>query len=81
VARRLDALPRKEAIDGLTMHAQDAPDSDRIEPAVVNETPDRLRMDAELVRDFANADEARVFPRRRHGSQSSQVPSRAGRRV
>jgi hypothetical protein len=38
-------------------------------------------MDAELVRDFANADEARVFPRRRHGCQSSQVPSRAGRRV
>jgi hypothetical protein len=37
------------------VHAQNAPDTDRVETAVMDETPNRLGMHPELSRDFANA--------------------------
>ena len=48
------------------MHAQDAADADRVEPTVVDQPPDRLGMDAELIRYLANADEPRLSICRRH---------------
>jgi hypothetical protein len=57
VARRLDALERKEAVDGLTMDAEHASNPDGVEPAVVDQPADGLGMHAELVRDLADADE------------------------
>jgi hypothetical protein len=58
--RRLHALPREEAIDGVPMNAQHATDPHCIETAVVNQTADRLRVDAELVRHLTNAHESRI---------------------
>jgi hypothetical protein len=55
--RRLDALTREEALDRVTVDAQHTADAHRIQTAVVNQTPNRFRMDAELVRYFTNADE------------------------
>jgi hypothetical protein len=55
------------------MDAQDATDTDRVELTVVDQPPDRLGMDTELVRYLANADEGRLFTRRRHASTGSQV--------
>ena len=55
--RRFHALKREKAIDGLAMHAQDAADTDRVEPTVVDQPSDRLRMHSELIRYLANADE------------------------
>jgi hypothetical protein len=37
------------------VHAQDATDTNRVEAAVVDETPDRLGMHAELPGDLPNA--------------------------
>ena len=49
------------------MYAQDTPDSDGVEPSVVNQPPNRFGMDAELVGNFTNADEAvRLLLRRCH---------------
>jgi hypothetical protein len=55
--RRLHALSREKTLHGVAMHTQDAPDANSVEPAVVNQTPDRLGMDPELICDVANADE------------------------
>jgi len=65
--RRLHALPSEKAVDGFTMDAQHAADANGVEPPVVNQAPDRFRMDAELVRDIAHADQAvRISFRSRH---------------
>ena len=56
--RGLDALEREKAIDGVAMDAQDTAYTHCVEAAVVDQPADRLRMDAELVGDVANADEA-----------------------
>ena len=58
--RGLHALTREEAVDRLAVHAQHAPDTHGIETTVVNQAPNRLRVDAELLRDVANADEIRL---------------------
>jgi hypothetical protein len=42
------------------VHAQDAADANGVEAAVVNEASNRLWMNAELVRDVADADEIRL---------------------
>jgi hypothetical protein len=55
--RGLYALARKEAIYGFPMDPEDPPDANGVEPAVVNQPPDRLGMNAELVRDFTDTDQ------------------------
>jgi phage gp46-like protein len=55
--RWLHALPREKAVDRVPMNAQHAADADRIEPAVVDQAPDRLGVHAELFRHLANTDE------------------------
>ena len=71
-ARRLHALAREEAVDSALVHTQDAPDPYRVEATVVDEAPDRLRMDAELARDIANRVEALdVWVDRRHDPAQS----------
>jgi hypothetical protein len=65
--RRLHALAREEEVDRLAVHTQHPTDPHRIEPAVVNQAPDRLGMHAELVGNVTNADEAvRLMVLRRH---------------
>ena len=65
--RRLDALARKEAIYRFPMDPEHSPDANRVEPAVVNQPPDCLRMHAELIGDLTDADQAALFwPYRRH---------------
>jgi hypothetical protein len=59
--RGLHALTREEAINCFPVNPKDAADAHGIEPAVVNQAPDRLRMHAELVRDFTHADETAWF--------------------
>lgn len=56
--RRLHALAREKAVDRFAVNAQDASHTHGVEPAVVNQAPNRFGMDAELVGDIANADEA-----------------------
>ena len=56
--RRLDTLAREKTVDGFAVNTQHTADADRVEPAVVDQAPDRFRMDAELVGDIANADQA-----------------------
>ena len=49
------------------MDAQHPADANGVESPVVNQTPNRLWMDAELVRDIAHADQAvRISFRSRH---------------
>jgi hypothetical protein len=55
--RRLHALPREKAVDRLTVNTQNASHTHSIEPAVVNQAPNRFGMDAELVGNVTNADE------------------------
>jgi len=55
--RGLHALSREKAVNGFAVHTQHTPHADGIEPPVVNQAPDRLRVDAELIRDVAHADE------------------------
>jgi hypothetical protein len=62
--RRLHTLAREKLLNRFAVHPQDATDAYGIETTVVNETPDRLGMHAELVGDFANADEALRWFRR-----------------
>jgi hypothetical protein len=59
------------------MDAQDASDAHGVEAAVVDQTPDRLRMHAELGRDLSDADETTGFSayRRHNPPQALQVPS------
>jgi hypothetical protein len=69
--RRLHALSRKKAVDRLAVNAEDTADAHRIEPPVVNQPPDRLRVDAELIRYVANAYEPGFFAwSRHHGGRS-----------
>jgi hypothetical protein len=58
--RGFHALARKKAIDGLAMHPQDASNAHRVEATVMDQAPDRLRVDTELVRDLTHADETRI---------------------
>jgi hypothetical protein len=58
--RRFHALPREEAVDRLSMDSEDAADANSIQSPVVDQPPDRLRVDAELIRNLANADEPGV---------------------
>jgi hypothetical protein len=68
-ARRLDALPREKAVDGLLVHAEDTTHADRVETSIVNQAADRLGMDAELSGDLADAIESvRLGVDRRHDS-------------
>ena len=55
--RGLHALTREKTVDGFAMNAQHAPDAHGVEPPVVNQTPNRLGMHAELIGDLTNADE------------------------
>ena len=57
------------------MDAQDATDTNRVESPFVDQPADRLGMDTELVRDFANADEGRLLTRRRHASDRVAGPA------
>ena len=50
----------------MAMNTQHAADAHGVEPSVVNQTPDRLRMNAELVGDLTNADELRLLLRGCH---------------
>jgi len=59
--RRLDALAREEVVDGFSMNAEDAADTHRVQPPVVDQPPDRLRMHPELIRNLANADQPGLF--------------------
>jgi hypothetical protein len=74
--RRLDALPREEAVDCLAMHAQHASDAHRVETTVVNQAPNRFWVNAELRRNLADADETlRLSIYRRHNPPAAlQVP-------
>jgi hypothetical protein len=55
--RGLDALAREEALDRVSMDAENAPHAHRVEAAVVNQPADGLGVDAELVRDVTDADQ------------------------
>ena len=57
LTRGLHTLAREEAVDGLTVNAKHASNPYRVEPAVVDQASDRLRMDAELVRNLPNTDQ------------------------
>jgi hypothetical protein len=57
---------REKTIDRIPVDAEDATDTHCIESAVVDQAPDRLRVHAELVRDFAHADEPGFSPCGRH---------------
>ena len=77
--RRLDALPREEAVDCPTVNAQHASDAHRIETSVVDQTPNRLGMYAELRRNLADADKTpRLSTYGRHNPlEALQVPNGA----
>ena len=62
--RSLHTLAREKPVDRFAMNAQHTADADGVEPTVVNQTPDRLRVDAELVGDLTNADKLRLLLRR-----------------
>ena len=69
--RGLDALACEKAVDCFAVHAQHAPDADGVEPPVVDQAPNRFGMDAELVGDVANADQAfGLMLRRRHAARN-----------
>jgi hypothetical protein len=55
--RGLHALPGKKLIDGFAVHAEHPSDAHGVEPPVMNQAPNRLRMNAELIGDITNADE------------------------
>lgn len=55
--RGTDALPLEETIELGAADAQEASDPHALEPAVVDEAPDRLRVHAEAVGDLAHAHE------------------------
>jgi phage gp46-like protein len=58
--RWLHTLPREKGVDRFTMDAEDAADTNGIEPAVMDQPPDSLGVHAELIRYLANADESGV---------------------
>lgn len=57
-ARWLDPLAREKAVDGVLVHTQDAPDAHGIEAAVVDQSANRLWVDAQLPGDVPDAVEA-----------------------
>jgi hypothetical protein len=59
------------------MHAQDAADAHGVEPAVVDQTTNRLRMNPELSGDVSHTDQTTGFSayRRHNRSQPFQVPA------
>jgi hypothetical protein len=70
--RRLYALARQEVLDGRAVDPQHAAHTHGIESSVVDEPPDRLGMDAELVGNLTHADEMLGFFRgHRHFSPST----------
>lgn len=56
--RRLHALARKEPVDGVAMNAKHSADAHGVQAAVVDQSPNRLGMHAELCRNLADADQA-----------------------
>ncbi len=56
--RGLHALPREKVVDGVAVNAQDTSDADSVQPAVMNQAANGLGVNAKLVGDLANADEA-----------------------
>ena len=69
---------REEVVDGLPVNAEHATHPDRVEPAVVDQAADRLRMDAELVRNLPNTDQPWFSIYGRHNPrEDSQVPQSA----
>jgi hypothetical protein len=56
--RGLHALTREKAVDGLTVNSQHPSNPHSVEPAVVDQTPDGLGMDTELVRNLPDTHEA-----------------------
>jgi hypothetical protein len=50
-------LAREKPVERRAVDAKHTPDADCVEAPVVNQAPDRLRMDAELVGDFFHTDE------------------------
>jgi hypothetical protein len=73
--RWLHALPGEKAIDRAPMNAEDAADTHGVEPAVVDQAPDRLGVHAELIRHLANADKPGISACGRHNrSGALQVP-------
>ena len=77
--RGLHTLSCEKPIDGLTMDTKHASDAHGVEPAVVDQSPNRLGMHAELSRDLADADETPRFSTdgRHSPSEASQVLSDA----
>jgi hypothetical protein len=73
--RWLHALPRKKAVYRFAMDAQDPANADRIESAVVDQPPDRLRMHAKLIRRLAYADKPGISACRRHSLRSLAGPT------
>ena len=69
-------MAREKAVDGFAVNPQHAPDTNGVEPTVMDQASDRLRMNAELIGDLADADETvRLLLRRCHG-----VPNYSSRR-
>jgi len=77
--RRFDALPRKKVLDRFPVNAEDAADTHRIQPPVVDQPPDRFRVHAELIRNLANTDESGFFACCRHGRGPSLARSSVSR--
>jgi hypothetical protein len=76
--RGLHALAREKAVDRLTVDAEHASNPHRIEPAVVDQAPNGLGVDSELVRNLADTHQAWFSTDGRHNPcEDSQVPQRA----
>jgi pyridoxine/pyridoxamine 5'-phosphate oxidase len=71
-------LVREKAIDGFAMYTQHTTDTHRVETAVVDEPPNRLRVHAELRSDVSDADESARFST--HG-RHARVEAYSSRRV
>ena len=55
--RGLHALPGQKLVDGFAVNAEHPADAHGVEPPVMDQAPNRLRMNAELIGDITNADE------------------------
>src|SRR6266496_1919710 len=69
--RRLHALAREKGVNCLAVDPQDPPDSYGVEPSVVDQAADRLRMHAELRGHFSDADESRLSVYGRHNPSAA----------
>jgi hypothetical protein len=56
--RGLHALAREKAVDGLPVNSEHASNPHRVEPAVVDQPPNCLGVDTELVRNLADTHQA-----------------------